>query len=239
MRNVIASATQGVAFILFAVGVKMMGYSWFQAISAASLFCYALEMTFRYTRARRALDRIAGFCEIKPPDLNKQEGRDALDAFLINQRIIGSANVRNGRVHRIVSPRELPEVVRKLRVVIEGLSDGRLPAPFNLYRAVKRHGEGTGWAYEVVDLSLSDLAEFTAIVERVAEDRRQSVQLYNGITDEETLAIARTVAASRLRKGGDFDTAALVLKGTRDDHEAVQIACSTVDLIFKIKGANL
>lgn len=50
-------------------------------------------------------------------------------------------------------------VLRRLRNAIEKLNDGRLPAPYGLYRAVVKNENGGGWNYECVDIGVSDFEE--------------------------------------------------------------------------------
>lgn len=50
-------------------------------------------------------------------------------------------------------------VLRRLRNAIEKLNDGRLPAPYDLYRAVAKSDNGGGWAYECTGIGVTDLED--------------------------------------------------------------------------------
>jgi hypothetical protein len=63
-------------------------------------------------------------------------------------------------------------LVERLDIAVLGLKDGRLPAPHDIYRAVKREGPGSGWSFECIGIGVSDLE---AAVERLRDHQSGTV----------------------------------------------------------------
>lgn len=63
-------------------------------------------------------------------------------------------------------------LIYRLEGAIHFLRDGRLPTPYDLYRAVKKDGDGEGWDYECIGLGLTDLEQAHA---RLLADPRRTL----------------------------------------------------------------
>lgn len=80
-------------------------------------------------------------------------------------------------------------LIYRLEGAIHSLRDGRLPTPYDLYRAVKKDGDGTGWNYECIGLGLPDLEAALNRLQRdapVAEKKPYSDQFHEEMQKPET-----------------------------------------------------
>jgi hypothetical protein len=207
------------------------------AYSVASAFALGLWSPVKALIARLLADD----SDELPPSylaLYNPSDRAQVQSALSRMLVRGDANIRNGVLCPVVLPQDLPPLAARLRAVAKGLSDGRLPIPYNLHRAVGRK-DGPGWGYEAVELGLSDIVDIATALERVVEDRRASRSLYKGMTDDEIAAMARTAVAGYYRRNQEFDLANETLSGGRDAAPSLAIARETIELIYRVKGASL
>lgn len=72
-------------------------------------------------------------------------------------------------------------LIYRLEGAIHFLRDGRLPTPYDLYRAVKKDGDGEGWNYECIGLGLTDLEQAHA---RLLADPRRTLPPGSRVTVE-------------------------------------------------------
>lgn len=72
-------------------------------------------------------------------------------------------------------------LIYRLEGAIHFLRDGRLPTPYDLFRAVKKDGDGTGWSYECIGLGLPDLEQAHS---RLLADPRRTLPPGSAVTME-------------------------------------------------------
>ena len=102
----------------------------------------------------------------------------------------------------------------RLDHVVQTLRDGRLPAPYNLYRAVKNDEEGAGWHYEALDIGAADLHDLLYRISTaapVAEDPpvAESIPAKPPVIDSEPNDLAHAPEVphhrfSTFHKAGDY-----------------------------------
>lgn len=78
------------------------------------------------------------------------------------------------------------KLIARLREIRTSLDDGRLPTPYDLFRAVRSEGEGTGWRYEAVNLGIGTLDTILAALESrpAPTEERRPIMLEIAAADE-------------------------------------------------------
>jgi hypothetical protein len=192
---------------------------------------------FRW-RMRRRLAAAEAF----PPeelDLDRLPVRDRLQKFLRKHGITGSCDIREGWVFAPVPPERLEPLALMFLHTFSVIGQTPNAVNGNLYYAVKREGQGTGWSYHATDVTVEDLREAYTALSRVVEDRRKSRSLYKGLTDKELTSLVRTGLSCWYKDDGEFPDSVAAMQGTLDDSREFQIAKLTLELAFQIKRPEL
>lgn len=172
-------------------------------------------------------------------DLNEHRTRENLERFLNNLRIIGDANIRDGRVCEVVPSATLDQCVRQLRLKLNALRrriDVGQMRGTDLYYT---YDLGTHNEYGMADIQIENIEALVGVGERVVEDRRRSRSLYKGHTEEELIAIVRVGMERYWRDAdGDFwEEADAALQGRMDNTREAEVALHVLRQLFEIKGA--
>lgn len=100
--------------------------------------------------------------------------RHGLTDFLSRHRIVGDADIRSGVVLSTVPVERLDPLLR----LFDGSFKDMLQIPNavngDLYIAVKKPGQGTGWDYRCSGVSVSDIGEIVRLVQRMKLNREGS-----------------------------------------------------------------
>lgn len=178
-------------------------------------------------------------------DLSDARTRERLEAILNAACILGSANIRDGRVCEIVPAAALDSTVRSARLKVNSL---RLRVDLGQMRGTDLYyaSEITPdqFSYLMADLQIECVEALVGIAERVAEDRRRSRSLYKGLSDDDLTALIR-VALARYwddqAKGEFFSEASAfsdaARRGELDGSEHAKMLRTTILQLFEIKGA--
>jgi hypothetical protein len=220
---------------------------WFDAVCymllGAAAFIALQAVARRLIWARETQMLVAGedtLPTIKP--LADGLVREWLTKFLLSNRFLGDANIRNGLVHEVLPAKKLDAKVVELRRLVDRL------------HALKDNGEviGTGLFYAqhgpsklgLTDIDIVDLEYLVSIAERVAEDRKRSRSLYKGLTDDEITAFVR-IGLQRYFASLDPDffseaasSADAAKRGEMDDSEVFKMLRAVLLQLFEVKGVN-
>lgn len=168
-------------------------------------------------------------------DLANPETRKSLELFLAKHGISGEADIRDCRVIPPVPPSSVEPLSVVLELAASRIDRMKNPNACSLYL---RDSETDRW--QVLDeLSLIDLRHAARVIRRVAEDRKRSRAIYKGFEPDEVRNFVRAGLAADFRRTGKLDMAALAAEGKLDSDPLFEGVKAVVELIFKVKGADV
>lgn len=172
--------------------------------------------------------------EIEPNDPKDPAIRASLVTLLTRARVVGDFNWRDGRVELPVPPEKVSPIATILTNAVSHVAAQRNPNSVSIYWR-----DSVNDRFNILpDIDFEVLREAASIMRRVAEDRRLSTKLYQGLSDSELTALARSIVISRLLARGDDSTAKWYRTGERDDSAAMASIKDTIRRLYEIKGVK-
>ena len=170
----------------------------------------------------------------KPPveerDLNEYVIREQLQGFLRNNRIVGSADIRDGWVFAPVPPERLePLAIQFLNAwsVIANIGENT----HNGYLAYYVNGNA-----RLLELDVDSLREAYTVLSRLVEDRRKSRVLYRGFSENEIDMMVRMGMSAYFKDDGLFPESNAAASGLMDNRVEFLIAKEVLTLAIETSG---
>lgn len=155
-----------------------------------------------------------------------------VEQLLLQHRIEGDFEVRDGKVHLPVPPERLSPLANVLGNAAAHVARQRNPNSISIYYRDSVQDK----LHLMPDIDFDILREAASVMRRVAADRKQSTRLYEGMTDEEKRSIARAILYSHWNRRGCPDTANKHRSGAEDNSPQHRLVVETIDALYGIKG---
>lgn len=157
-----------------------------------------------------------------------------LQEMLNRAAIVGDFDYRDGKVSLPVPPEQVHPIAAIITNAVSHVAMQPNPNSVSMYWR-----DSVNDRFHILpDLDFEVLREAASIMRRVAEDRRLSTKLYQGLTDSELVNLARTYMISLHTERGDHASANLYRTGERDGSAAMQNVIEIIKFLYQIKGAK-
>lgn len=160
--------------------------------------------------------------------------RDRLTKFLQMQSIVGSANIRDGKVLPMIAVADLEPLTNILRESYYMMAQPDMRPDLYMMR---RDQLSPRLIHDGMDVET--LRKAFTLLEQVAEDRRKSRSVFKGMTDDEIDSFVRGGMSAYFKSVRAEVFAADAKAGKMDDSEMAGVAREALKLALLVKGATI